>query len=191
MSARAEAAAETGRRILAAMQALFIEHPYDELTLAMVAHRAGVTLQTVLRRFGSKDGLLAAAAEEGRARIVTQRAEAPAGDVTGAVRNVFDHYEEWGRLSLRLLEQEDRVPQIGAFTREGRDLHAAWVERVFADALRGRRGSARTVRHAQLVALTDVYLWKLLRIDRGLPRPVAERAVTEMIEALLARAERA
>jgi AcrR family transcriptional regulator len=191
MGARAEAAAETGRSILAAMQALFVEHPYDRITLEMVAAHAGVTLQTVLRRFGSKDGLFTAAAEDARGRILAQRGEAPAGDVPGAVRNLFDHYEEWGRVALRLLDQEERLADIAALTREGRRTHAEWVERVFAKALAARRGRAREVRLAQLIALTDVYVWKILRSDRGLDRRSAEKAVIELIEGLLASGEEA
>lgn len=187
MTTRAEAAAETGRRILAAMQALFEEQPYDRITLEVVATRAGVTLQTVLRRFGSKDRLLAAAAADGGARVRAQRDEAPADDVPGAIRNLFDHYEEWARVSLRLLEQEERVPEIGALTRDGRQVHVAWVERVFSTALRGRRGLARETLHDQLVAVTDVYVWKILRCDRGLSRGAAERAVRGLVEALVGR----
>ena len=186
MRARAEAAAETGRRIVSAMQALFAEHPYDDITLKLVAQHAGVTLQTVLRRFGSKDQLFAAAGEDARARIVAQRGEAPVDDVGGAVRNLFDHYEAWGPLSLRLSQQEERIPALAAATQDARKVHAAWVERVFATPLRGRRGRARDVMRAQLVALTDVHVWKILRLDRGLSRPAGEQAVIELIEALCA-----
>lgn len=187
MRARAEATAETGRRIVAAMLALFAEHPYDHITLDMVARHAGVTLQTVLRRFGSKDRLFVAAGDDARARILAQRGEAPPGDTPGAVRNLFDHYEEWGKSSLRLSQQEDRIPEVAVATREARKAHAAWVSRVFADALRRRRGHARDVMRAQLVALTDVYVWKILRHDRGLSRKAAEHAVIELIELLCAR----
>lgn len=182
MRARAVAAAETGRRIVGAMQALFEEQPYDQISLAMVATRAGVTLQTVLRRFGSKARLFAAAAADARARIAAQRGEAPADDAPAAIRNLFDHYEAWGRLSLRLSQQEDRLPEIAALTRAAREVHVAWVDRVFAAALRGRRGTAREVTRGQLVALTDVHVWKILRHERKLSREAAERAVLELVE---------
>lgn len=184
MTARAQAAADTGRRILDAMRALFEELPYERITLQSVAGRAGVTLQTVLRRFGSKDGLLSAAAALGMEEIAAQRGEASAGDVAGAIANLFDHYEAWGRVSLRMLEQEERIPQIGELTRGARQFHAQWVDRVFVDALRGRRGQAREMLRSQLVAVTDVYMWKLLRLDQGLNRAQAERAVKGIVEAL-------
>ena len=187
MGARAEAVANTGRRIVAAMQTLFADLPYDRVTLEAVAARAGVTLQTVLRRFGSKDGVLAAAADDARARIQGQRADAPSGDTPAAVINLFDHYEAWGRVSLRLLAEEERSPALAAFTREGRRTHSRWVMRVFAPQLAGFAERARATRRAQLVALTDIYLWKLLRLDAGLGRAQAEAAVLEMIEAICPR----
>ena len=189
MAARAAAAEETGRRLIAAMQTLFAERPFEDITVEDVAARAGVTLRTLLRRFGSKSGLLAAAATEGTARVEAQRSEAPVGDPRGAIAKLFDHYEEWGQVSLRLLSQEERFAEIGEITRRGRALHAAWVERVFAPELVRWRGQARKLRHAQLVAICDVYVWKLLRRDLGLSRADSEKAVLGIVEALCARGE--
>jgi AcrR family transcriptional regulator len=187
MGARAAAAEETAHRLVAAMQALFAERPYQEITLELVAARAGVTLQTLLRRFGSKAGLVAAAAADGMKRVEAQRGAALPGDVRGCVKNLFDHYEEWGEVSLRLLAQEETLDEIAEVTRSARAMHEAWVERVFAAELGRRRGRARTLRRAQLVAVCDVTVWKLLRRDLGLSRSDAEKAVQGMIEALLQR----
>ncbi len=187
MRARADAAAETGRRIVSAMQELFAEQPYDRITVDAVATRAGVTVQTVLRRFGSKEGLFVAAAQEGRAQILAQRGAAPAGNRPAAVRNLFDHYERWGRVAMRLLEQEERFPQIAEIARDGRRIHAEWVERVFGPELARLRGRTRARRHTQLIALTDVYVWKLLRRDLAVARADAEEIVLGMIDALCAR----
>src|SRR5262249_19220542 len=146
--------------------------------------RAGTTLQTLLRRFGSKSGLVAAAAAEGRERVEAQRARAPVGDAPGAMANLFDHYEEWGEVALRLLAQEERFAEIAAIARAGRATHAAWVARGFPPELGRHRGRARALRQAQLVAVCDVYIWKLLRRDLGLSRSDAERAVLGIVEAL-------
>jgi AcrR family transcriptional regulator len=54
MSARAEAAEATGERILDAALELFGERPTDQIPLDEVASRAGVSVQTVIRRFGGK-----------------------------------------------------------------------------------------------------------------------------------------
>lgn len=186
MAARAAAAEETGRRLLAAMQSLFVERPYTEVTLEAVAERAGVTLQTLLRRFGSKAGLLAAAAADVSSRVEAQRGEAVPGDLRGCVSNLFDHYEEWGDTSLRLLAQEESVEAIAQLTRQGRALHATWVTRVFAPELARHEGRERRIRRAQLIAVCDVYVWKLLRRDLGLGRADAEKALLGMLEGLCA-----
>ena len=186
MRARADAAAETARRIVNAMQELFAEQPFDEITVAAVAERARVTVQTVLRRFGSKDGLFVAAVQEGRAQILAQRGAAPVGNPASAVNSLFEHYERWGRMVLRLLEQEERIPQIGAIAREGRRTHAEWVDRVFEPQLDRQRGRARSRRRTQLIVLADVYVWKLLRLDLGVPRAGAEEIVLGMIDAVCA-----
>jgi AcrR family transcriptional regulator len=184
LGARAAMAEETRRRILHAALALYAERWIDQLTLDEVAARAGVTVQTVLRRFGSKDGLLAAAGDELERQVVQQRFAAPIGDVAGAIRNLFDHYEEVGDLVLRALAQEGRHAPIRALTDRGRRLHREWVARAFAPLLADmpEREGERLL--AQLVAVTDVYVWKLLRRDLGLDREQAELAVRELIDGL-------
>ena len=184
MGARAEAAAETGRKILGAVIELHMERYFDQVSLEDIAERAGVTVQTVLRRFGSKERLIEAASEEVRGRVASQRDEAPVGDVAGAVANLVDHYEEWGESVLRLLAQEDRVPAFRRATDAGRIMHREWVERTFAPFLEGRRVEARERLLAQLVAVCDVYVWKVLRKDMGLSRGQTEFALGEMIFAL-------
>jgi AcrR family transcriptional regulator len=184
MGARAEAAEETRRRILEAVISLHMERFYDQISLEDVAERAGVTVQTVLRRFGTKEGLIDAASEVARERVISQRSEAPVGDVAGAVENLVDHYEEWGESTLRLLAQEDQVPAIRRATDAGRSMHHEWVERTFSPLLEGRAGEVRERLLAELVAVCDVYFWKILRRDLGLGREQTELALKETIAAL-------
>ena len=184
MTARAAAAAATGERILDATEELFWAGPVDRISLAEVASRSGVAVQTVIRRYGSKDGLIAAAAARSMERVRSQRDEAPIGDVAGAVANLLDHYEALGDRALRLLADEHASPIIRDFTEEGRLVHRRWVERTFAPQLTGVRGARRARRVAQLVAVTDVYTWKLLRSDAGLTRLQTERALRELIDGL-------
>jgi AcrR family transcriptional regulator len=184
MGARAEAAAETGRRILSAVVELHMERFFDQVSLEDVAERAGVTVQTVIRRFGSKQRLIEAATEAANSEVTHQRDQAPVGDIEGAVRNLVDHYEEWGDGVLRLLAQEERVAAFRSVTDTGRTLHYEWVERVFAPLLAKRAGQARRRLLAELIAICDVYFWKLLRRDLGLSREQTELAMRETIVAL-------
>lgn len=181
MVKRNASAAETRRRIIRATIELYGERFHDQITLEDIADRAGVTVQTVLRRFGSRDGLMDACSEAGAAEVGAQRAEAPVGDVPGIVDNVFEHYEEWSRPVLLSLAQEDRVPQLKRITKRGREMHREWVRTVFEPFLAKARD--RSLLEAQLAALTDVYVWKLLRQDAGLDRDRASTALIEMIEA--------
>ena len=57
MGARAATAAATLERIRDAATALFSELSYDEVSLEAVARSAGVSLPTILRKFGTKDAL--------------------------------------------------------------------------------------------------------------------------------------
>ncbi len=184
MGARAEAAAETARRILRATMDLYTERFYDQVSLEDVAERAGVTVQTVLRRFGSKEQLIFAAAKEERKRLRSQRDRAPIGDVAGAVKALVGTYEEHGDRYLRLLAQEERVPAFRLLTDTGRAHHYEWVERVFAPLLEERTGPERERLLAQLIAICDLYFWKLLRRDLDLSREQTELTITEAITAL-------
>lgn len=188
MRARAEAAAATGERILDAAEALFYESAFEEVTLAAIAERAGVTVQTVIRRFGDRKGLSQAALQRLGERVDRKRGSASPGDVEGAVRVLVDHYEEVGDGVIRLLAEEQRRPSLRPLADIGRAYHRKWCERIFAPALEGRRGVERERRLAQLVAVTDVYLWKLLRRDRGLSRRQTELALRELLEPLLEQA---
>ena len=184
MRARAEAAAETGRRILEAVIELHRERFWDQVSLEDIAERAGVTVRTVIRRFGNKERLIEAAAEEGTRQVMHQRDQAPVGDIEGAVNNLMEHYEEWGDTALRLLAQEERVAAFRSITEAARALHYEWVERTFAPLLAERTGEERRRLLAELIAICDVYFWKLLRRDLGLSREQTELAITETIVGL-------
>ena len=110
MVARAhKRAAATRERILDAAVELFWDSPAEPVALEDVAGRAGVTVQTVIRRFGGREGLFArAAAEREMTRTRSQRDEAPVGDASGAVRLLLDHYEAMGDRVGRLLAEEQR-----------------------------------------------------------------------------------
>jgi AcrR family transcriptional regulator len=184
MGARAEAAAATGERILDAAEALFWQEPGRQVTLQQVAQRAGVSVQTVIRRYGGSEGVEAAARERSFGRMEAQRGEAAPGDVGGAVAVLIDHYEALGDGVIRMLADEHRRPLLTTLVELGRAYHAEWCERVFAPALTGLRGGRRDRRLAQIITVCDVYTWKLLRRDRGLSRSQTELALRELLEPL-------
>lgn len=187
MVARAEAAAATGERIIDATVEVFWELPTDQFSLDEVARRADVTVQTVIRRFGGRDGLLAAAVERETDKVRRRRNEAVPGDTAGAVHILIEDYEITGDPVMKMLAEEWRVPGLRPIVEGGREVHRAWCARVFAPALARLRGLERKRRFAQFVAVCDVYTWKLLRRDAGLSPRETELAMIELLNPLLER----
>jgi AcrR family transcriptional regulator len=184
MDARARSAAATGERILDSAVAVFWERPVSEIPLDEVACRAGVSVQTVIRRFGGKDALFEAAMQREFERVRRQREAARPGDVRGAVRDLIDHYEDIGDGVLRMLAEEDRTPGVRQIADTGRAYHRDWCARVFGPTLDGLKRAERKRRLAQLIAVTDVLTWKLLRRDAALSRAQTELAVNELLQPL-------
>jgi len=179
MDVRAERAAATRARIVEATQSLFMERWVDEISLRDIAARAGVALQTLVRHFGTRDALLDAASLENHERSLRLRVSAPVGDIAGAVAAIVELMEEAGPRVLRGLAQEDRIPGLRASVERGRVTHRRWVEAVF-DPLLPTSRAVRARRVAQLVVITDVYTWKLLRLDRGFSRKETEVTLVEI-----------
>jgi hypothetical protein len=111
---------------------------------------------------------------------VTEERRAPVGDVDGAVAVIVEHYEDRGRTALLMLAQESTDPQLAELTRRGRAMHRKWVTDVFAP-FAGPRDPLIDL----LVVATDVYTWKLLRIDRGYSRARTEQLINRMATTLL------
>lgn len=185
MVARADAVARTRDRILDAAIAQFWEDPAPDVSLDAVAARAGVSVQTVIRHFGGKEGLFEASVRRESARVEEQRSHAPPHNAQAAVRVLFDHYEELGDRVLRMLSEEGRIAGLRELADLGRAAHRRWCERVFESTLTRLSGADRRRRLAQFVAVCDVYNWKLLRRDSRLSRRQAELAVIELLEPLM------
>jgi AcrR family transcriptional regulator len=185
MTARAKATEATREKILAAAEAAFDELPFEQLTLAAVAERAGVSVQTVLRHFDSRDGLFMATLLHAGAKMGPDRTVLPVGDLEEIVGVLVDHYEKFGDRLLRTLAQEEREPTIRMLTDLGREFHLEWCKQAFSPALKGLRGATRERRIAQFATGTDIYVWKLLRRDRGLGVAQAKLAMRELLEPLM------
>src|SRR3954451_6711388 len=183
MRARAEAAAATEERLLAAGWRQFTERPYDDVRLTDVAAQAGVTVQTLHARFGRKDELFVAVWRWWAGPQGVSRDTAPVGDVRAAVRVLYASYEASGDAALRLLAQEDRIAAVKQMADDGRAWHRGWVERTFAPLIEGLPRAARERRLVALVVATDLLVWKLLRREMGLGRAAAERIVIDMVTA--------
>lgn len=182
---RAAAAAETGRRITSAFLARLSEQWYDEITLDQIAEDAGVTVQTIVRRFGGKAGLLASAIEEMKGAAKKRRAATP-GDLEQIVRSLIDDYEAMGDTLIRLLALEERHPILHEHLTLARGWHRQWLSEVLAGAFMHLRPLDRNSAIDAIVVATDVYAWKLLRRDLGRSVMAVRRTLESLIRSTIA-----
>ena len=166
---RARSEERTREALMDAAARRFLDEPWERVTLESVAAEAGFSKQTLLRHFGSKDGLLEQAMARGFEQVRAERFAAPSSAVEGAVDNLLDHYERWGAYALRIGELR------GAGT-QARRLHHEWIDHAFAPEPR---------RRPALIALCDVHAWRLLSEDLGLTRDEVRATLIESVEALL------
>jgi AcrR family transcriptional regulator len=185
--ARAQSQQRTRDALLDVADEEFSAGRWTKASLDAMAARAGVTKQTVLRHFGSKDGLLEAAIRRTSEIVRRERAHAPTGEIPGAVHNLVVHYERWGNAVLRLLAEEHRGSLVRKLADRGRDVHYEWVEQTFGPQLAGLDEQTRRRRKAQLVTVCDVHMWKLFRHDLHFSVSDTEAALREIIEGVVAR----
>ena len=162
---QAEVAALTAQRIIQAGLALFDEQWGDTITLEQIAERAGVTTQTLLRHFGSKERLADIVSQEAFRLSQQQLIEPPIGDIVSIASGLVTYYEAGGRRMLRGLAQEERYPELHNIIDVARSSHKAWLERAFASYLAELETTRRVRLLAQLYTITGVYTWYLLRHD--------------------------
>lgn len=184
LGARAVGAERTRARIRDAAVRSMREHLRADIRLEDIAAEAEVSVQTVLRVFGSKKDLLATALEEVLTEMASELRQAEPGDVKGSVRSWFDHYERVGDIVVANLADE-RDPSVAPIVEIGRKRHREHVVAQFAPQLANRTTAERNRLVDALVCVCDVYTWKLLRRDMDRSRPKAEATMTMMVNALL------
>jgi AcrR family transcriptional regulator len=174
--ARAEATEVRTEKILQAGMELFMERPFDQIRLSTVAARAGVGLQTVIRRVQTKDGLVRAVTAWNAAQIHDGRGN-PGPDPDAVADALLEFYERWGESTWRMLRQEDASPALAESAAAGREKHRAWIEQNFP--------GLDADRTARLIGVCGVELWLVLRREMS---PEATRdAVRDLIAATLDR----
>ena len=182
MSKRARQTAQTRENIIAATERLLASRLLDDITLRVIAKEAGTTVQTVLRHMESRDGCFDAVAREVAARVKEQRGQTEHDSIEEAVDALIEHYESEGRLILNLLAQErDGGAFVAEMMKTGRTFHRRWVRRCFLHYI--HRDMQTDI--DALVVATDIYAWKLLRLDLGRSPRAARRVITNMVKSIL------
>ena len=153
------AEAQTRAALLDAAEEAFLSGPWEQASLEAIARVAGVTKQTLLRHFGSKDGLLERVLRARNRRSAEQRLGAPTNDIAGAVDNLLDHYETRGGRAMRSsnLDLDGPLADLGASRspvslRLGRARLRRVADRLSAaERRRAARGADRDLRRPHLV----------------------------------------
>jgi len=158
----------------------------SHITLEDIARASGLTVRTVLRRFGAREGAFAAAFARMKEEFARLRRPTPPGDVAAAVKSLLDQYEVIGEVNMRALEEEHELPLLHRMLEEARGMHRAWLAEVFAPQLAQWPDAAERARRiTALYAATDSYLWKLLRRDLGRDRAETEAVFRRLVEGVL------
>jgi AcrR family transcriptional regulator len=185
--ARATGVGRTRERILGIASERFFTLPYDEVRLGDIAAAAGVSEQTVLNHFTSKERLLLAVAEFVAPEVERLRGPTVPGDVDAAVRGLMRQYESLGDANVRLVAVAERIPDLARGVEFARGRHTAWLEETFGDTLPDEPKARRRALGA-LYAVTDVGTWKLLRRDLGRSRADTSAILSTLLRAALGTA---
>jgi AcrR family transcriptional regulator len=180
--AREQSQQRTREALLEAAIDEFYGGRWSTTSLEALAARAGVTKQTLLRHFGSKEGLLIQALVRGATQVLDERWSVPVGDVEGAIENLLGHYEVWGQRARQLGAWQDAPSMLAKFSQAGRQMHYQWVEFAFGPQLDGLGEAGFSRRRAELIVICDVQTWWILAHDLELPRAEVKATLIEMVE---------
>lgn len=187
MTNRADQAAATRKRILESAIEISIEHPGELYTLEDIALSASTSVRTILRNFGSKDGLQLAAfaltTNSGEKRGHGKPADP--GDVEGNIRVLIHDYEEIGDMVVTQIAEEHKVAGLKEALTIGRKNHREWVKDTFRPQLDRLTDDKREQTILSLIAATDVYVWKLLRRDHLVSQESAEAIIIQIVKSIL------
>jgi AcrR family transcriptional regulator len=184
MTDRADSVAETRQRVVVAARALFAERWYDDVTLGQIADAAGVSHQTVLNHFTSKEGVFSAVLAFVEAEVVERDSRSAHGDTDTAVRMLLERYEESGLENARFVVQEQRSPLLHETLERARAQHREWVEQTFAHCLPSTPGPGRRRKIAAFVVATEVMAWKAVRHDYGFSKADTIAAMAAVIKGI-------
>lgn len=178
---RAAGAARTEQKILKVLGELWLEYSIHEITMEMIAARSGVTVRTILRKFGSKEGLYEAALKHDVTGIRVLKDQTRVGDVDHIAAMLMQEYEWSGMAGIRTLALEGYLDLAAQILRKGREFHTAWCERVFEPFLPADPVQRRIMIGA-LYSVTDINKWKLLRKDLGYSAAETEEIFKKIIQ---------
>ena len=164
---RAEATAAMRERIMQSLVELWLELELDSITLQAIAEAAQTTVQSIIRHFGSKDGLIDAVIEERASGIETTRDANRADDLDSALVDLVEHYERDADAVMRTLAISHSSVAAQKVVDHGMRVHRSWCSDCLGRFSSVDAGTISGITLDALVAATDIHVWKLLRRDLG------------------------
>jgi AcrR family transcriptional regulator len=190
MTARAKEAARTERKILDVTAALWLKLPISEITLEQVAESASVTVRTILRKFGSKEGLFEACIEQDAGNLTQNRDQFTKGNLTEILHTLLSEYEIMGDAVIRTLTVEDQYSFARKLLDSGRTHHRKWCAMAFSPYLPDPSSEGYELHLLSFISATEIYLWKLLRRDLGQNFDQTLQVFRFMIEGIILNIEK-
>ncbi len=185
MTERAATVERTTDRILDAALRHYAVTPYVDLRLDDLAADAQVTVQTLVRRFGGKAGLIVALVERELGRLAAARAASRGAAVPELIGELVAHYERYGDLILKLYGEAPLVPGLAERAAEARAFHVDWCRQRFGALVAPASGPETDRRIAAAVAVCDATTWRILRRDGNLEPAEVELTLRELLAAAL------
>jgi AcrR family transcriptional regulator len=151
---RADTTEQTRQIILGAVTSLFREAGCVEPPMTRIAERAACSTRSVIRHFGSKEGLIEATIASSPTTI--ERHQVQPGDIVATIGDLIDRYEIVGDDHFRWIVCGERHPLARQISETWDRTHQRWVDATFAIDLDLLPPTERRARRATLATVTDV-----------------------------------
>jgi AcrR family transcriptional regulator len=170
-----------------AAEQLFNERSFDDVAIADIARAAGVSQQTVMNHFGSKEKLyLTGLIELVGPEVDRRRNQVRVGDIDSVITIAAEDYEQRGLASIRMLAQGERFEGMRAAIEYGRRAHRDWVAHALGPQLAEREEPERADLLRMLTVCLDVYTWYQLRHMEHRSRAATRADLRRLLTAVLA-----
>jgi len=189
MAKRAEKAMRTRAHIEMALIRLLARHPYGAISLSAIARKAGISVRTVQRQYGSKDDVLVASlrhageavAEELGGRPEPESASQAVRQLVCTMHALYQRYrpEIWAAYS-----RGDEVPQLAMAVMSAMYAWNGAIESTL-DRCAGELAVDRIEAKRALSALTSYQTWRGTMGPGGFGGPQAQEFVSGLLERYL------
>ena len=183
LNQRAQAMADTRRRITRATVELHQTLGPARTSVSEIARRAGVDRVTVYRHFPDDAALFAACSTDFRARNPLpdiarwSKLADPRQRLRRGLGDLYGYYERTEPMLANVIRDAEHMPALRAAGAPRRQ----WLAQAEEQLARDWQGNARQIRHAIAIAL-DFHTWQILVRQRGLSRSQVIRLMLAMVE---------